>query len=253
MPTSKGSKSKKLMIADPNLLTARNLFACDYLKDHSVTKSSFKAVWDSVDSGTRKTSHQKYEALSSVINVNSDIVGNNPGGPMGEGPGNDGRTELMDLVVDIGHSSSTIGLSDGNSLARREGLDKDASSGMFPVLTLLVLGETVGTVPMSEGELTVEMSSDGLWGTDMGCRDEHGTSTMIAWVPQPDEKQQRELLLRLRVSLIQHAWDSREGEGMVGRTVGDRNGLGEADAETNIDAMTMQPPGMQIPTPIWFA
>ncbi|KAI9428383.1 hypothetical protein H4582DRAFT_2092376 [Lactarius indigo] len=60
MPTSKGSKSKKLMIADPNLLTARNLFACDYLKDHSVTKSSFKAVWDSVDSGTRK----KYEALS---------------------------------------------------------------------------------------------------------------------------------------------------------------------------------------------
>ncbi|KAI9442771.1 hypothetical protein H4582DRAFT_2073375 [Lactarius indigo] len=60
MPTSKGSKSKKLMIADPNLLTAWNLFACDYLKDHSVTKSSFKAVWDSVDSGTRK----KYEALS---------------------------------------------------------------------------------------------------------------------------------------------------------------------------------------------
>ncbi|KAH9051259.1 hypothetical protein EDB87DRAFT_1695349 [Lactarius vividus] len=54
MSTSKSLKSEKLMVADPNLLTARNLFACDYLKDHSVTKSGFKAVWDSVDSGTRK-------------------------------------------------------------------------------------------------------------------------------------------------------------------------------------------------------
>ncbi|KAH9009162.1 hypothetical protein EDB85DRAFT_2163188 [Lactarius pseudohatsudake] len=60
MSTSRSSKSEKLMVAAPNLLTARNLFACDYLKEHPLTKSSFKAVWDHLDSETKK----KYEALS---------------------------------------------------------------------------------------------------------------------------------------------------------------------------------------------
>ena len=32
----------------------RNLFACDYLKEHPLTKSEFKTVWDSIDSETKK-------------------------------------------------------------------------------------------------------------------------------------------------------------------------------------------------------
>ncbi|KAH8976817.1 hypothetical protein EDB92DRAFT_1924245 [Lactarius akahatsu] len=60
LSTSRSSKSEKLMVAAPNLLTARNLFACDYLKEHPLTKSGFKAVWDYLDSETKK----KYEALS---------------------------------------------------------------------------------------------------------------------------------------------------------------------------------------------
>ncbi|KAH8994126.1 hypothetical protein EDB86DRAFT_2926956 [Lactarius hatsudake] len=60
MSTSRSSKSEKLMVAAPNLLTAHNLFACDYLKEHPLTKSGFKAVWDNLNSETRK----KYEALS---------------------------------------------------------------------------------------------------------------------------------------------------------------------------------------------
>ncbi|KAH8977622.1 hypothetical protein EDB92DRAFT_1822208 [Lactarius akahatsu] len=60
MSTSRSSKSEKLMVAAPNLLTARNLFACDYLKEHPLTKSGFKAVWDNLDSEMKK----KYEALS---------------------------------------------------------------------------------------------------------------------------------------------------------------------------------------------
>ncbi|KAH9012849.1 hypothetical protein EDB83DRAFT_2436447 [Lactarius deliciosus] len=60
MSTSRSSKSEKLMVAAPNLLTARNLFASDYLKEHPLTKSGFKAVWDNLDSETKK----KYEALS---------------------------------------------------------------------------------------------------------------------------------------------------------------------------------------------
>ncbi len=99
--------------------------------------------------------------VDSVTDVNNDVVGSDSGRPMGEGPGKDGGIELMDLVEEIGRSGSTVGLSDDNSLARREGLDKDSGSGMFLALTLLTLEETVGMLPMSEGELTVEMSSDG--------------------------------------------------------------------------------------------
>lgn len=59
-PAAKGSKSEKMMVAAPGLLTPRNLFACDYLKDHTLSKSEFKIVWDNIDSETKK----KYEALS---------------------------------------------------------------------------------------------------------------------------------------------------------------------------------------------
>jgi hypothetical protein len=34
--------------------SSRNLFACDYLKDHSLTKSAFKTVWDNIDLATKK-------------------------------------------------------------------------------------------------------------------------------------------------------------------------------------------------------
>lgn len=99
--------------------------------------------------------------VDSVTDDNNDVVGSDPGWPMGEGPGKDGGIELMDLVEDTGRSGSAVGLSDDNSLARREGLEKDSGSGMFLALTLLDLEKTVGMLPMSEGELTVEMSSRG--------------------------------------------------------------------------------------------
>jgi hypothetical protein len=48
---------------------------------------------------------------------------------MGEGPGKDGGIELMDPVGDNGRSGGTTGLSDGNSLPRREGLATDSGRG----------------------------------------------------------------------------------------------------------------------------
>jgi hypothetical protein len=100
--------------------------------------------------------------VDSVTDDNNDVVvGSVSGRPIGEGPGKDGGIELMDLVEDISRSESTVGLSDDNSLARSEGLDKDSGSGMFLALTLLALEVTDGMLPMSEGEETLEMSSDG--------------------------------------------------------------------------------------------
>ncbi|KAH9056601.1 hypothetical protein EDB87DRAFT_1687141 [Lactarius vividus] len=42
------------MVATPNLLTSCNLFACNYLKEHPLTKSGFKAVWDNLNSEMKK-------------------------------------------------------------------------------------------------------------------------------------------------------------------------------------------------------
>ena len=99
--------------------------------------------------------------VDSVTVDNSVVVGRVSGRPMDEGPGNDGGIELRDLVEDIERRGRTAGLSDDNSVARREGLDTDPGSGMSLALTLVTLEEVVGMLPMSEGELTVEMSSRG--------------------------------------------------------------------------------------------
>jgi hypothetical protein len=99
--------------------------------------------------------------VDSVTVDNNVVVGSDSGRPMGEGPGRDGGIELMDLVEDNGRSGWTINRSSGNSLARREGLDTDSGSATFLALTLLTLDEVVGMLPMSEGELTLEMSSCG--------------------------------------------------------------------------------------------
>ncbi|KAF8481607.1 hypothetical protein DFH94DRAFT_681002 [Russula ochroleuca] len=58
--TTRTSKSQKLMVASPDLLMPWNLFACDYLQEHSPTTSEFKAVWDNIDPKTKR----KYKALS---------------------------------------------------------------------------------------------------------------------------------------------------------------------------------------------
>lgn len=59
-PTNKAKVSGKLMVASSTVLSARNLFAVDYLKEHSPTISEFKTIWDNTPSETKK----KYEALS---------------------------------------------------------------------------------------------------------------------------------------------------------------------------------------------
>jgi hypothetical protein len=66
--------------------------------------------------------------VDSVTVDNNVVVGSVSGQPMDEGPGKDGGIELMDLVEDNGRSGWTSIRSDGNSLARREGLDKDSGS-----------------------------------------------------------------------------------------------------------------------------
>lgn len=99
--------------------------------------------------------------VDSVTDDNNVVVGIESGGGMGEGPGKDAAIELMDLVEVNGRSGWTISRSDGNSSARREGLDTDSGSSTFLALTLLILEEVVGMLPMSEGELTEEMSSRG--------------------------------------------------------------------------------------------
>ena len=96
--------------------------------------------------------------VDSVTDDNNVVVGIESGGAMGEGRGKDDGIELMDLVEVNGRSGWTIGRSDGNSLARREEPDTDSGSSIFLALTL---EEVVGMLPMSEGELTEEMSSRG--------------------------------------------------------------------------------------------
>lgn len=68
---TRGLKLEKAMVASPDSLSARyviissfgqllthpftrNLFACDYLKDHTLSKLKFKNVWDNIDSETKK-------------------------------------------------------------------------------------------------------------------------------------------------------------------------------------------------------
>ncbi|KAI0281565.1 hypothetical protein BC826DRAFT_1111260 [Russula brevipes] len=68
--TSSKAKAGKPMVASPTVLTARNLFAIDYLKDHTATISEFKTVWDKVPSETKK----KYEALSKERKVASRLA-----------------------------------------------------------------------------------------------------------------------------------------------------------------------------------
>jgi hypothetical protein len=102
--------------------------------------------------------------VDSVTVDNNVVVGRESGRPIGEGPGKDGGIELMDLVEVNGRSGWIIGLSDGSSLARREGLDTDSGSSTFLAVTLVTLDdldEVVGMLPMSEGELTLEKSSRG--------------------------------------------------------------------------------------------
>ncbi|EDR01217.1 uncharacterized protein LACBIDRAFT_312317 [Laccaria bicolor S238N-H82] len=53
-------KKGKLMVPSKTSLTARNLYALDYEKDHSVTNTEFKEIWDNLDAETLK----RYEALS---------------------------------------------------------------------------------------------------------------------------------------------------------------------------------------------
>jgi len=54
-------KSSKLMVASLTVLSARNLFAIEYLKEHpATTKHEFKNIWDNIASETKK----EYEALS---------------------------------------------------------------------------------------------------------------------------------------------------------------------------------------------
>ena len=98
--------------------------------------------------------------VDSVTVDNNVVIGSASGGAMGKGPGKDSGIDLVEPeVINNGHSGSTIELSDDNSLARREGLDTDPDSGMF---LALILEEIVGRLPMSEGELTEDMSSP-LW------------------------------------------------------------------------------------------
>lgn len=97
--------------------------------------------------------------VDSVTVDNNVVVGRVSGRPMDEGPGKDGGIELRDLVEDTGRRGRTAGLSDGNSLPMREGLDTDPGSGMSLALTLVALEVVVGMLPISEGELTVEVSS----------------------------------------------------------------------------------------------
>jgi hypothetical protein len=74
--------------------------------------------------------------VDSVTVDNNVVVGRESGQPIGEGPGKDGGIELIDLVEVNGHSGWIIGLSDGSSLARREGLDTDSGSSTFLAVTL---------------------------------------------------------------------------------------------------------------------
>ncbi|KAN0129359.1 hypothetical protein V8E53_012843 [Lactarius tabidus] len=59
-PAARSPKLEKAMAAVPGVLSPRNLFAYNHLKDHTLSKSQFKTVWYNIDSETKK----KYEALS---------------------------------------------------------------------------------------------------------------------------------------------------------------------------------------------
>ena len=85
------------------------------------------------------------------------IVGNDSGGPMGEGPGKGGGTNLIGLAEDGGRCGTVAGRSERNSIDRREGLDTE-DSGSATSLAIIVV-ETDGVLSMSVGELIVEKSS----------------------------------------------------------------------------------------------
>jgi len=87
------------------------------------------------------------------------IVGNDSGGPMGEGPGKGGGTNLIGLAEDGGRCGTAAGRSGRNSIDRREGLDTEDSGRATPLAIIVV--ETDGVLSMSVGELIVEKSSSG--------------------------------------------------------------------------------------------
>ena len=82
------------------------------------------------------------------------VVGNDTGGPMGEGPGRGGGTNLIGLVESGGRCGTAAGRSaERNSVDRREGLDTEDSGSATSLAVIAV--ETDGVPSMSEGELIV--------------------------------------------------------------------------------------------------
>lgn len=79
-----------------------------------------------------------------VDSVIDDIDGSVSEGPMGEGPGKGGRTDLIDLAGETGNSDAT-----------REGLGTDSGSRMFLALVIVDIDGvlSMSEVSMSEGEL----------------------------------------------------------------------------------------------------
>jgi len=59
------------MVASTTILSARNLFALDYLKDNSPTTSEFKVIWDTTSPEIKK----KYEALSKEKKAATRLTG----------------------------------------------------------------------------------------------------------------------------------------------------------------------------------
>ncbi|KAJ3725411.1 hypothetical protein C8R42DRAFT_718931 [Lentinula raphanica] len=72
----KGLKPKKMdeaMVADPASITARNLFAIDYLKNNTCTKSEFKDAWNALGSSGQK----HWNSLSKELKKGKKNNGNN--------------------------------------------------------------------------------------------------------------------------------------------------------------------------------
>jgi hypothetical protein len=103
----------------------------------------FGAHRDSQIEGLEGSRHDGVRVLGvdSVTDDSNDIVGSDSGGPIGEGPGKGGGTDLIDLAEETGNSEDT-----------REGLATDSGSGMF---LEVIIGDTDGRLSISEGELIV--------------------------------------------------------------------------------------------------
>ncbi|KAI0277729.1 hypothetical protein BC826DRAFT_1113752 [Russula brevipes] len=72
-PSSK-AKAGKLMVVSSMVLSARNLFAVDFLKEHTPTIAEFKLIWDKTPSEIKK----KYKALSKERKAASRLAATAP-------------------------------------------------------------------------------------------------------------------------------------------------------------------------------